>query len=186
MNKEEKGRKLARCFICLELPREAIEYIEELQKQIKKKNFFAGKMTEPENLHLTLKFLGEVDEKKLEKVQAKLGEIKMPRFEANLGEIGMFGSRILWIKLNGKQIWDLQEAIDKELADMFLKEERFMSHLTIARMKKVYSKKYFLEYIEGMKIKEIRFLVKEFVLKKSELKPGGPVYSDIERYNLIP
>ncbi len=179
--------KLVRCFICLEAPREVIEEVEKLQNQIRKQNLFLGKFTEPENLHLTLKFLGEVEEDKVEEVKKALRKIKMQKFEAGLGELGFFSERvirILWAKINSKQIWELQSAIDEKLKDIFPKEERFMSHLTIARIKKVIRRKEFIEYAKGIRVKEIRFKVSEFVLKKSELTSEGPVYSDIERYTL--
>jgi 2'-5' RNA ligase len=182
MNKE-----LARCFIALELPREAIDYLEELQNQIRKKNLFYGKLTEPENLHLTLKFLGEMPEEKIKEVQERLRKIKIPSFEASLGELGFFSEkfiRILWIKINGKPVWDLQAAIDKSLEGLFPKEERFMSHLTIARIKKVPDRKMFLDYVKNTKTKKIKFDVREFILKKSELLPEGPVYTALEKYSL--
>lgn len=180
--------KLTRCFIAIELPRQAADCIEEIQKLLKKKNFFAGKFTEPENLHLTLKFLGEIEESKIEEVKKKLREIKLPCPEASLAELGTFINKynsILWIKLNGKEIWNLQNIIDDKLAEIgFAREERFMSHITLARMKKIYSKNEFLEYIKNIKVKKIKFIVKDFVLKKSELKEEGPVYSNIEKYCL--
>ena len=184
----EKEEKLIRCFIALELSREAMDYIEELNFQIKKKNLFAGKFTEPENLHLTLKFLGEISDEKAEEVKKKLKGIKFKEFEASLGEVGVFINKynsILWIKLQGKEIWGLQEMIDTKLAELdFKKEERFMSHITIARMKKIFGKKEFLDYVKNIKVKKIKFAVKEFVLKKSELRPEGPVYGNMERYKL--
>lgn len=187
--KKEKtnSEELFRCFICIEMPREAIDYTEELQNQIKKKNLFHGKMTEPENLHLTLKFLGEISEGQIEDVKKKLKSFEFKSFEASLGELGFFSEkmiRILWMKINGKQIWELQKTIDGALSDIFPEEERFMSHLTIARIKKVHDKKEFLNYIKNIKTKSIKFKVSEFVLKKSELQPEGPVYSDIERCKL--
>jgi RNA 2',3'-cyclic 3'-phosphodiesterase len=182
------GENLTRCFIALELERDVIDYIEELDLQIKKKNLFTGKLTEPENLHLTLKFLGEIEESKVELVKNKLSEIKMKEFEVSLGEVGVFINKynsILWIRLQGKQIWDLQAEIDKKLEGLkFAKEERFMSHITIARMKKIFSKDEFLDYVKNIKTKKIKFKVKNFVLKKSELKEEGPVYTDLERYEL--
>ena len=179
---------LIRCFIALELPREAIDYLEEIQALIKKKNLFFGKFTEPENLHLTLKFLGEIPEDKIKLVNEKLKELKNKEFEAGLGELGFFSEhsfRVVWAKLVGKPIWDLQLAIDEKLKDIFPKEERFMSHITLARIKKVIDRKIFLDYVKNMKIKPIKFKVKEFILKKSELKPEGPIYTDIERYKLL-
>ena len=177
---------LIRCFIALELPREAINYIEEVQSIIKKKNLFYGKFTDPENLHLTLKFLGEIPETQVKVVQEKLRKIKFSSFEAHLDELGFFSEhafRIVWMKLTGKPVWDLQLEIDNLTKDISPKEERFMSHITIARIKQVIDRKIFLAYIKNMKIKPIKFKVSEFVLKKSELKPEGPIYSDIERYH---
>ena len=188
-DKEQKIEKesLHRCFIALELSREAISEIEEIQKLIKKKNLFYGKFTEPENLHLTLKFLGEISDEQIAEARKKLKEIKIKEFEASLGELGVFINKynsILWIKLLGKEIWELQEMIDKKLRDIFSKEERFMSHITIARMKKIPSKNAFLEYVKNLKTRKVKFKVKEFILKESELKPEGPVYRDLEKFGL--
>ena len=192
INSAEKQKKetaeLKRCFIALELSREAINEIEEIQKLLKKKNLFYGKFTEPENLHLTLKFLGEITEERVKEVKEKLKLVKFPCFEASLGELGTFINRynsILWIKLNGKEIWELQKKIDGNLEDLgFIAEERFMSHITIARMKKINDKAEFLHYVKNVKSCKIKFKVKEFVLKKSELNEEGPVYTDIERFKL--
>jgi 2'-5' RNA ligase len=185
MDSKKQEENLTRCFIALELNREAITEIEEVQKIIKKKNFFYGKFTEPENLHLTLKFLGEISEEKILEIKKKLSEVKIKKFEVKLGEFGVFSEdflRILWIKLMGKEIWELQSEIDKKMSETgFEKEKRFMSHITIARIKKAIDKKIFLSYIGGLKHREISFVVKDFCLKKSELKEDGPVYTDIMR-----
>ena len=184
----DKGKNLVRCFIAFELSREAIDYIEDVQELVRKKNFFYGKFTELENLHLTLKFLGEIAEEKIEDIKKKLSEIKMKDFEVSLGETGVFINKynsLLWLKLNGKGIWDLQEEIDRKLETLgFAREERFMSHITIARMKKIPNKQLFLEYVKNMKIKKISFNIKDFALKKSELKREGPSYGDLGRYEL--
>jgi len=177
--------KLVRCFIALELSREAIDEIENIQNLIKKKNLFYGKLTEPENLHLTLKFLGEIPEEKLKQAQEALKKIKYQTFEANLGELGLFSNRaqmILWLKLQGKGIFDLQKQIDKSLESLFPIEARFMSHITIARIKKLPDKKVFLEYIKNLKHTPVKFKVSEFILKESELKSDGPVYKNIEQF----
>ena len=201
---------MARTFIALELSREAVNEISRIQKLIWKKTLFTGKLTESENLHLTLKFLGEISEEQIAEVKKRLALIKIPEFFAETGEIGVFNKdfpgkkvfpvnptpknnakkeygfiKIIWMKLNGGGIWNLQKEIDEKLKDLFPAEERFMSHITIARVKNVSDKKGFLEYLESVKPKKIRFLVKEFALKKSELLESGPKYEDIERYNLF-
>lgn len=183
----ESKNKLIRCFIALELSRDAIDEIEEIQGLIRKKGFFYGKFTDPENLHLTLKFIGEIDEQKIEEVKERLKNIKRSKFEVSLGELGFFSEnvmRILWLKLNGEQIWALQKEIDEKLKDIFLKEERFMSHITLARIRKVVKKNELIGYIKNLKHRKINFIVREFCFKKSELKIEGPVYSDLEKYIL--
>lgn len=187
MVRSEQGQnqELVRCFVALELPREAINYIQSLQKLIRTQNLFYGKFTEPENLHLTLKFLGEIDQGKLSDVQARLKKIKAQEFETELGEAGVFSKRalrIIWIKL--KSTNKLQKQIDDALSGLFEPERKFMSHLTIARVKRVDDRKKFFDYLKNMKIKKIKFKVKEFILKKSELMSDGPIYSDIEKYSL--
>jgi 2'-5' RNA ligase len=182
-----KEEKYIRCFIALELDREIINYLDDLDLQIKKKNLFTGSFTDPENLHLTLKFLGEIKESKVEEVKKKLHEIKFQEFEASLGELGTFinmYNSILWIKLQGKEVWALQKLIDEKLKGLFEPEARFMSHITLARMKKIHHKGEFLDYVKNIRTKKIKFVVRDFVLKKSELRPEGPVYNNIEVYDL--
>ena len=178
-------QKTKRCFIALDLPRNVINEIKKIKNLIKGKKLFDGKLVENENLHLTLKFLGEIDDKKIEEVKKRLKQINFKEFEVNLGKIGVFPSkynsyiRVIWIELLGKSIWELQKQIDEKLTDIFEEEKRFMSHITIARIKRVYDKKGFLEYLGKLEIPKLKFKVDRFFLKKSELFESGPVYEDI-------
>jgi 2'-5' RNA ligase len=180
---EEK--KLTRAFICIEFSDEVIKEVARVQELIGKVKF-TGKLTELENLHLTLKFLGEIDDEKLERVKTALKKIEFKPMKLKLGKVGTFSVRgkpsIVWIKVEGKAIYDLQKAIDEVLLGSFKPEERFMGHLTIARIKYVKDKKGFLEHIDSIKCKPVAFETREFKLKKSDLKQVGPVYTDIEVY----
>jgi RNA 2',3'-cyclic 3'-phosphodiesterase len=178
---------MTRIFISLDLPREVMNEIKRVQKIIHEKTLITGKFTETENLHLTLKFLGEVEEEDIEKIKEKLREIKFSPFEGRLMELGVFSEkiiRIIWIKFGGKGVFNLQKEIDLKLKDMFGPEERFMSHITLARVKKINDKKGFLDYLSSIIVKDIRFNVNNFYLMKSELKSSGPVYTEIEKYEL--
>jgi len=180
--------ELARAFIAIEFPDEVIKEVARVQGVLGKKNF-TGKMIELANLHLTLKFLGEISFDKLKEVKKKLGEVKLKGFEACLSEIGEFSHRgnprIVWVKIGGGGIFELQEEVDMKMKELdFKMEERFMSHVTIARVKYVKDKKDFIKYARNMGVKEISFPVKKFILMKSELKRDGPVYTKIEEYEL--
>jgi 2'-5' RNA ligase len=168
-----------RIFISIEFPKDIKKEIVKIQEQLPE---FKGKKTEFENLHLTLKFLGEVDEKKIEEIKKRLKKIKLNSFEAEIHSIGMFSDRIAW--LNVKNCDELQKQIDEKLEGIFEKEKRFMGHLTIARIKNLEKRKEFLEKIKKIKIPEMKFEVKNFNLKKSKLTKKEPVYEDIEIYNL--
>ena len=88
------------------------------------------------------------------------------------------------IKVVGEGTYELQKEIDNVLEKIgFRREERFMGHLTIARIKYVRDKKGFDNYLAGLKGKEIYFNVGQFLLKKSELKSLGPVYENLEIYS---
>lgn len=171
-----------RTFISIDMPEQAKQEIRKIQNQIP--NFF-GKKTELENLHLTHKFFGEIDKEKLGKIRKKLREIKYPGFEAEIDSIGVFSEkfiRIVWLHISGCE--ELQKLIDEKLKDLFEEEKRFMSHLTIARVKSLNDKKGFLTKLREIKIPKIKFSVENFRLKESILEEKGPVYRIIEEYGL--
>ena len=168
-----------RTFIAIDIPEKIKKEIMKIQDSLPE---FKGKKTEYENLHLTLKFLGEVDEKTIEKIKKRLGEIKLRKFQAEISKIGMFSDRIVW--LNIKNCNELQKEVDEKLSGLFEKEKRFMGHLTIARTKEIEDRKKFLEKMRKIKIPEMKFVVDNFILKKSKLGRPGPVYEDIAVYEL--
>jgi len=168
-----------RTFIAIDLPEKIKKEIVKIQEQLPE---FKGKITEKENLHLTLKFLGEVNEERLEEVKRKLKGIKLKQFETEIKDIGMFSERIIWLKMTNCN--ELQKEIDERLNYLFEEEKRFMGHLTIARVKELEDRKKFMIELRKMKIPEMKFTVKNFYLKKSKLGRPGPVYEDIKVYNL--
>lgn len=171
-----------RCFIAIDLPKEAIEEIQRIQKLIKKHNLVEGKYTAPEHLHLTLKFLGEISPEQVKVVQERLKAIRFKSFNAQLGELGVFSKdcvRIIWTTLEGSGVGELQQSIDTALQDLFPKEQRFMSHITLFRVKEAKDKKALLEFLKNTLMKPTTFSVPGFVLRQSTLTPEGPIYKDL-------
>lgn len=166
-----------RAFISIDFPVNIKKEIKKIQDKLPE---FKGKKTEEENLHLTLKFLGEVEESRLEEVKRRLKEVKTKKFEAEIDDIGIFNPnfiKIVWLHLAGCD--KLQEEVDNRLKDLFPKEKRFMSHLTIARVKNIKDKKEFLGKLMKIKIGRIKFIVDKFKLEKSTLTREKPVYEDL-------
>lgn len=177
-----------RVFVAVDIPQKAKDEIRRIQALMPK---FFGKKTETENLHLTLKFLGEVSKEEAEEVKKRLREIKSNNFETEINHLGFFDNQksrvyekrlIIWLHLTNCEM--LQKEVDSALSGLFESENRFMSHLTIARVKNVKSKKEFLAQLKKIKINKIKFDVKEFKLKKSVLTKKDSVYDNLEIYPL--
>lgn len=179
---EEKTRT----FLCLEMPDEVVKEIARVQELVGGWKF-NGKLTELENLHLTLKFLGELDTIELKRVEELLKEVQFSSFEAKLVDLGTFSirsqPRIIWAKIGGKRVFDLQSAIDEQLKSLFEKESRFMSHMTLARVHYVMNAIGLKERLKSIKLKPLTWKVEHFYLKKSVLKNIGPVYSTLATFS---
>ncbi len=179
--------RTTRCFIALDLPKDMINHLQIIQNDIKKQELFKGNLTNPEHIHLTLKFLGNIEESKIKLLQERLRKLSFNSFEADITELGVFSEefvRIIWAKLNGTHVLDLQKRIDDSIVDLFLREERFMSHITIARVHTVQDKKKLIDYVKNYGLPRIKSLITSFSLVKSTLTAQRPIYEAIERYEL--
>ncbi|MDI6720828.1 MAG: RNA 2',3'-cyclic phosphodiesterase, partial [Candidatus Aenigmarchaeota archaeon] len=112
---------MMRCFIAVDIPDHLKLKITELQEQLVGYDI---KLAEPENLHFTLKFLGEIDDP--DKIAQRLGFLKNKNsFDIHLKGVGAFPSekfiRVIWIGVeNGEKIINLQKSIDDSLYPMFI------------------------------------------------------------------
>jgi 2'-5' RNA ligase len=171
-----------RTFISIKLPTKILMQVKEIQEALPE---FVGKKTELINLHLTLKFLGEITSEKIVEVKKRLSGIKFNKFEAEIKEIGFFDNThygVVWLCITNCD--NLQKEVDRVLEGLYEKERRFMGHLTIARVKKIQNKKTFLESLKKIVIPKMFFIVENFYLMESKLKKEGPEYTDLEKYNL--
>ena len=117
-------------------------------------------------MHLTLKFLGEIDEEKVEEVREKLREIRHDLFRAEIDSMGVFDNRnskiykkrmVTWLYV--KNCEGLQKKVDNSLESLFEKESRFMSHLTIAKVKNIKDKNKLLKDLKRIEIPYLEFNV---------------------------
>jgi 2'-5' RNA ligase len=177
-----------RLFISLDFPENIIEILREIQKEIKVAKICDCKFTEQEQLHLTLKFLGEVDEKGESLIINKLRKVSFSPFDAKLGGLGVIKKdeeiKIIYINLVSKKLLELQKLIDDSLNGLFNKNDNFLSHITLCRVKKITNKKKFIDFLADIKIEDQIFTINHFSLKESYLKSDGPEHVIIERYVL--
>lgn len=173
---------MKRVFISIDIPEQIKEEIEGIQNIIPE---FLGKKTEKENLHLTLKFLGSVSDEVIVKINERLKDINFSRFDTTIDSLGFFSEkyiRIIWLHLTNCD--ELQKEIDIVLSGLFEKEKRFMSHLTIARVRQVKNKIKFLDSLKKIRFSEIKFRIDSFRLKESILSSEKPVYKTLAKYDL--
>ena len=178
-----------RLFISIDFPQEVINYISLLAKQLVEQNLFEGKLIKPEQLHLTLQFIGDVPEEKVPSLKQALQSISMPSFKACLGSLGVFPAqdhiRIIWLDLKSKELNALAQKVHNVLQPLVDLEDRpFLSHITIARVKKVKNIETLHDYLNTIEVEPLCFTINSFILKESTLLPSGPEYSDIKIYQL--
>jgi len=186
-----------RTFIAIELPQEIKDKLSELQALLKKADADV-KWVEPANIHLTLKFLGEIDEAKSVKVAGAIEDITrgLKQFQISLSSCGAFPKmefpRVIWVAIakGNREIATLAGDLEERIEKLGIpKEDRpFSSHITIARVrsprntdKLAKALKEAEDYFGG---KNIEFDVTKITLFKSTLGPGGPVYEVLREVNI--
>lgn len=178
-----------RVFIALEIPEDLKARIFHEAEILENSKLASGNFVDKENLHLTLKFLGERTGEEIEKIKEKLSEIEMKKSESEIGKIGFFPNeispKVLWISVDDEgEISKLQKNIDDKLAELeIVREKEFLNHLTLARIKLIQNKEMFLKKVQSLKIKKEKFSVDGFSLIKSELTKTGPKYKLIKKFN---
>ncbi|MEK6852568.1 MAG: RNA 2',3'-cyclic phosphodiesterase [Nanoarchaeota archaeon] len=170
-----------RCFIAIDLPEDVKEKLVNLQNHLKDLEDVKIKFVEKGNLHLTLKFLGEISDVEINRIKEKLKQLDFNKLRCEIGSVGVFPSpnyiRVVWISL--EPLSTLRELAEKVNSLLDKKEDKFDSHITLGRVKFVKDRISFIKKLDGLKISKEEFVVNEIKLKKSTLTSNGPVYEDI-------
>ena len=172
-----------RLFIAIDLPKDIKDYLMKIEEKIDVKGLKLVK-----DIHLTLKFLGEVEDDKAEQIKNLLKEIKINPFEAKISGLGVFPSgsyiRVVWVGVQPEdKIIEIQKEIDERMKEIgFKKEKNFKAHITLARVKFLEDKEGFVSKLNEIKPEEKSFEVKSFKLIKSTLTREGPIYEDLAEF----
>jgi 2'-5' RNA ligase len=181
-----------RTFICLELPEAVRAQADALQRR------FVGlgekiRWVNPRNLHLTLRFLGEISRSQLETVclAVRCAAARVDAFSIHLSGTGCFPSprrpKAFWIGVaEASDLIRLYEAVEEELVSAgFPREARpFSPHLTLGRVRVDRSSARLGEAMDGAEFDAAPFPVTEVTLMKSDLKSSGAVYTRIASLKL--
>jgi len=186
-----------RCFIAIDIDEKIRSALGDLQQQLRKGvDVKKGDVNwvNPDNIHLTLKFLGEIKDAKVVEVcnivKAVAGRNKS--FELDIESVGHFGGRspkVLWVGTGkgAENLLELQEDIEESLALAGWPEEtrEFAGHLTLCRIRHPAAGAKLAQVSEDYKDFKLGTMLADSVLVyQSELKPNGPVYTLLGNYKL--
>lgn len=172
-----------RLFIAIDLPQEIKTYLRALQSRLPE-----AKMARTHDFHLTLKFLGASGENLRAPLEESLNEISFKPFTARLGQIGFFGGkknpRVVWVGIETPP-W-LSTAVSQIENKMsrfgFEKENRFVPHVTLARIKNVEDRDNFESNLKKIEIKPLEFSVRHFYLFESRLSSRGAEHKKLQAF----
>ncbi|RLB12928.1 MAG: RNA 2',3'-cyclic phosphodiesterase [Deltaproteobacteria bacterium] len=184
-----------RSFLAFEIPPEIRDTLALIYNGLRE-TALNVRWVKQENIHITVIFMGNVDEKNIVPMAKVLEKAcnKYAPFMIRIKGAGVFSNlrnpRVLWIGVDGdiKRMRYFRDRLQKDLKAFGIKEEkrRFTPHLTVGRFKRGFN--------QGAKLKELiekyrdiasaDAMLKELVLFKSELRPEGAIYTKLNSWPL--
>lgn len=185
--------ELIRTFIAIDIDENTLNKLVKFQELLSQLNCDI-KFVERENIHLTLKFLGEIPLSKVDDVIEVMNNIKTPSFNLEVRGVGVFPSlsrpRVIWAGVGEgySNVTEIFKILDLSLRELNFKsdKEEFTPHITIGRVRSnrnIYSLIKFMKEYEDIAFGV--FNVNHVRLKKSVLTSRGPIYSNIHEVKLV-
>ena len=183
-----------RTFIALKLPPEIILLLHRVQQDLKRLNIRA-RWVRPENIHLTLKFLGDTLTDAVDRIGAEMADTagEFAPISLAVKGLGVFPGikrpRVVWVGIGGdtQALFALQNRLEEKLGAFgFPGEKRaFKAHLTLGRIKNAANPEIVRQMIKKFAdLSSEDFILKHLILYKSDLKPSGAVYSQLKQAKL--
>jgi RNA 2',3'-cyclic 3'-phosphodiesterase len=186
-----------RCFIAINIPEDVRAELSRLQEELAGQvEVHKGdvKWVEPEGMHLTLKFLGEMPDNQVVEVCKIAQEVARQHaaFDFAVKEVGSFGghsARVLWVGagLESAELLDLQQDLEDELAEAGWPKEgrQFSGHLTLCRIRNSKAGEKLGGLIERYKDYDLGLVhAGSIVVFESQLTGQGPIYTPLGTYKL--
>jgi RNA 2',3'-cyclic 3'-phosphodiesterase len=173
---------MLRLFVGIELPPEL-----KLSLSLMASGLPGAKWVDAGNYHLTLRFVGEIDEGRAEDVDTALSHIHGPRFDVTLATVGHFGLRQLWVGVERNDaLQHLHDKIESALSRLGFpaEERRYTPHVSLARLKGTSEARLQAYLAEHALYRAKSFRVDRFSLIASYLTKSGAIYEDQADYPL--
>jgi 2'-5' RNA ligase len=179
---------LIRSFIAIDVENpDVVRKVEELQREVLRLGLDI-KLVEKENLHITLRFLGEIPHSRINDVAKALANIRMNKFQIKLRGVGVFPDlarpRVLWVGVSDgieelkKLASTVRDAVDRFAENR--EDREFVAHLTVGRIKSSRNIERLQEFVARHANVDFGVItVDKIKLKKSVLTPRGPIYTDL-------
>ena len=178
-------------FCAVELPPEVRAQLDDHVARLRKEvPDVAASWSRVENIHLTLKFFGNVAVDRIETISRAIDRAvkEFSPLEISVGKSGTFRTQVLWIGVSDPsgKLAALQKQIEKECAaEGFEKEDRaYRPHLTIARIRRPEGARRLTDAHVQMRFENVAVAVSEVVVFRSELSPKGSKYTAISNHRL--
>lgn len=178
---------MIRSFIAVELGSQVLGSIAKFQRKLVDTGSDL-KLVELENIHITLRFLGETPLRLNDKIGEEIKTIKFEPFEVSIRETGVFPDlrriNVVWVGIEkgNLELVNIHSQVESKLKKLGIRpdDRGFSPHITVARVRSAINKDKLAEAILGAHNEEFgTFKVESVKLKKSILTPRGPVYSTL-------
>lgn len=183
-----------RAFLAIELNDYVIENILKTQQVLDENTSSRLKHVERENMHLTVKFFGDINDRKLKQIKRIVNETiaDYKPYTMKVAGVGAFANikrpKTIWttVKDKNKNTINLIRQLDEKFADIGFKKERsYKPHITISRVKQLNDADNLSGVLSNMKSNYYgKVDVKKIILKSSTLTPDGPIYKNEEEFLL--
>lgn len=179
-----------RVFIAIDVPDEIRKHLGSVQDQLRQFSPSA-RWVPAESIHLTLKFIGEIAEKRRDDIDEALAGLTWKAFPVSVRGVGFFpgtrSPRVFWAGLQSSTMEGLAKEIDTRLEQAGFDAERraFRAHVTLARSKTTRLESALVTAAEQFTETDFgTFVADRYFLYQSTLKAGGAVYTRLKEYPL--
>lgn len=184
---------LVRAFVALEIPGDVVDSLTQVQKELEATGADI-KLVERENLHLNLKFLGEIRDAEVAEAKSRLGRLSLRGAVVTVRGVGAFPTsarpRVVWAGIAREDeplVVPIAREVISVLEGLGERDERpFRPHITLARVRSGRKMRELTEVLHLIEGKEFGVVgLTEIKLKSSTLTPNGPIYRDEGVYHLL-